>query len=274
MRYLPREDAPISGRTWHALDQAVVSSAKSQLAGRRVLEIEGPLGFGFRAMEMGEHTTEGEGRFEEARATMTAPRLAAIPLLQASFTLPIRDVAAAEEGRAVLDCGPAAKAAVAVARLEEQLVFHGSKALGAAGLMTASGSQRTKLGDWSKVGQPMEDLIKAVGTLDAAGFPGPYAAALAPGLYGELFRLYEESNVTQLQHVGQLLTAGVVKAPALTSGGVVVTAVKEFASILLAQDMIAAYVGPSGASYEFVVMESLVPRIVMPESICVLEAGK
>lgn len=104
-----------------------------------MLEVEGPFGFGFRALEMGEHPTEGEARFDDARATMTAPRLAAIPLLQAGFTLPIRDVAAAEEGRAVLDYGPPVKAAVAVARLEEQLVFQGSKALGVAGLMTAPG---------------------------------------------------------------------------------------------------------------------------------------
>jgi uncharacterized linocin/CFP29 family protein len=274
MRYLPRKDAPIKEETWRVLDQAIVSSARSQLAGRRVLAIEGPFGFGLRTMEMGEHGTEGEAAFAEARAGMTAPRVTAIPLLKASFVLPVRDVAAAEEGRAVLDSGPAAKAAVAVARLEEQLIFQGSRALAVQGLMTARGSQRTKLGDWSKLGQPIEDLVRAASALDAAGFPGPYAAALAPGLYNELFRLYEQSSVTQLEHVRQLLTAGVVKAPALSSGGVVVTAVREFASILLAQDMIAAFVGPSATDYEFVVMESLTPRIVMPETICVLEAGK
>jgi len=239
-----------------------------------LLEIEGPFGFGFRSMEMGERSAAGEASFAGARATITATHMVPIPLLQAGFTLPVRDVAAAEEGHALLDVGPVAKAAVACARLEEELVFHGNRALGIEGLLTSPKSAKVMLGDWSKLGQPLEDLVKAAAALDAAGFPGPYAAALAPGLYNELFRIYEHSNVTQLEHVRQLLPAGVVKAPALTTGGVVIAAIREFASILLAQDMLAAYVGPSGANYEFVILESLCPRITMPETICVLQQGK
>jgi len=39
MRYLPREDAPISDRVWSMIEEAVIGPAKMQLAGRRLLEI-------------------------------------------------------------------------------------------------------------------------------------------------------------------------------------------------------------------------------------------
>ena len=179
-------------------------------------------------------------------------------------------MAAAEERDNPLDLAQVANAAIACARLEEAVIFQGDKALGIEGLLTVSDASRVKLGDWSKVGQPIEDLIKAVDALGGAGFPGPYAAALAPAPFNALFRVYEDSNLTQMEHVRQMITAGLAKAPTLPSGGLVSAAGKQFASILLAQDMTPAYVGPAGPNYAFVVLESLCARIPVPQAICVL----
>jgi uncharacterized linocin/CFP29 family protein len=274
MRYLPREAVPITDRVWEMIDQAVIGPAKTQLAGRRLLETYGPFGFGTRTLDHKEHTASAEATFGDARASMTAPRTTPIPLIYAGFRLSIREIAAAEERGTLLDLDAPAKAAVACARLEDQLIFSGNKDLGIEGLLTTPKASKVRLSDWSQLGQPVEDLLKAVNALDAAGFPGPYTAALAPSLFNALYQRYTEASLTQLEHARQIITGGLVKAPTLANGGVVLAAERHFASLVLAQDMTPAFVGPTATDYEFLVVESLVPRITVPEAICVLEAGR
>jgi len=274
MRYLPREAAPISDRVWEMIDQAVIGPAKMELAGRRLLDIYGPLGFGTRSLDHEERPVAAEASFGDARASMSAPQTSPIPLIYSEFTLAVREVAAAEERGSLLDLDAPARAAIACARLEDTLIFQGNRDLGIGGLLTTPGASKVRLGDWAQLGQPVDDLIKAVNALDAAGFPGPYTAALAPALYNSLFRLYERGFRTQLEHARQVISAGLVKAPTLASGGVVLASERHFASLVLAQDMTPAFVGPTAASYQFVILESLSPRITVPQAICVLETGR
>ncbi len=274
MRYLPREDAPISDRIWDMIDAAVMGAAKSQLAGRRLLEITGPYGFGYRSFDRGEKATGVEVSWSDATAALSAAEIQPIPMLSAGFTIPVRDVATAEEQGVRLEVRSAVNAALAIARLEDKLIFEGNQALGLPGLMNVRGASKVKLGNWGDVGKAVDDLIAAVNSLDSAGFPGPYAAALAPALYNALFLRYPQSDLLQLEQARQIITGGIVKAVSLKSGGVVLALGRYFSTIIMGQDMTAAFAGPSDAQYEFIVVESLAPRIIIPETICVLEPGK
>jgi uncharacterized linocin/CFP29 family protein len=274
MRYLPREDAPFSTAVWEAMDAAVLGTAKSQLAGRRLLEITGPFGLGYRAVDLSEQATGVELKHGAVVASLSAASVQPVPMLSAGFSLALRDLAAVEEQRAPLDLRTAACAAAAVAQLEDKLVFEGAKSLGIAGLLTAAGSSKVKVGNWTEVGSAADDLIAAVNALDAAGFSGPYTAALAPALYNALLLRYPQGNMTQLDHARNIISAGLVKASTLKSGGVVMAAGKHVASLLIGQDLTTEFVGPAGMGYEFVVLESLTPRITIPEAICVLEQVK
>ena len=129
LRYLPRDAAPLTDATWQALEQTVIGAARSQLAGRRLLEIVGPLGLGVRTIGKAERAAEGEATFHQARATLSSAATLSLPLLQSSFTLAIRDLAAAEEVGNPLDLAEPALAAIATARLEDQLVFWGNPEL-------------------------------------------------------------------------------------------------------------------------------------------------
>jgi uncharacterized linocin/CFP29 family protein len=256
------------------IDEAALGAAKSQLAGRRLLEISGPYGFGYRAVDATERPAGGEVKRGEATAVLSSAQLQPVPMLSAGFTVAMRDIAAAEEHGVRLELKSAVEAAIATAHLEDKLIFEGNTGLGIAGLMTVAGAAKVKLGNWGDVGKAADDLIAAVNALDAAGFPGPYTAALAPSLYNALFLRYPQSDMLQMEHAREIITGGMVKAATLKSGGVVMQAGKHVATIMVGQDMTVAYVGPSGTSYEFVVVESLAPRVFIPEAVCVLEAGK
>jgi len=134
-------------------------------------------------------------------------------------TLGARDVAAFEDTSLPFDAGPIAASAMACAHQEDALIFNGSKRIGCAGLLNADGAGKMKLRAWDKVGDAVDDVIKAVSSLDAEGFHGPYSLALSPKRYNLLFRRYPQGNLTEMQHLQQLVTDGVIKTAAIAGGG-------------------------------------------------------
>jgi len=149
------------------------------------------------------------------------------------------------------------------------LIFKGTPPM--PGLLTVEGANELKLSPWDEVGAAAEDIIKAVTILDGAGFHGPYSLALAPSRYNLLFRRYPRGNFSELEHVKTMVTKGVFKAPILDSGGVLLASGRQFASIVLGQDMTIGFVGPTGEEIELSISESLAPLVRQPQAICVLK---
>ena len=258
-RYLTREDAPISEALWSVLDNAMVAIARSQLSGRRLLELEGPFGFGLKSVPLGDEPT---------KSGLVIGSNLPVALIERPFELGKRNLAAWEREPSSLDLQPLVEATLEAARLEDSLVFNGGP--GITGLMDAPGRQQIDLSVWTEVGSGASDVIKAVTALDGAGFHGPYALALAPERYNTLLRVYPQGGLIELDHVRSIVQGGVVKAPSLASGGVLVAAGRPFASIILGQDVSVGFVGPTSLSLEFNVSESLTVRIRQPRAVCVL----
>ena len=259
-KYLAREDAPFESAVWELLDSTMKAVAKSQLVGRRILDVEGPYGLGLKAVPLKDKETES--------GLMTSSILPVLYLRQ-PFSLGTRDIASYERDGLALDTSPVAEATLACARLEDELIFRG--ALGVPGLLTAEGSNHMALSSWEEVGMAAEEIIRAITQLDNVGFHGPYCLALAPERFNRLFRLYPQGKQTELEHIQTMVTKGVFKAPILKSGGVLLAATVQCATIMLGQDMSIGYIGPTGDRQEFLVSESLTVCIRQPMGICVLE---
>jgi uncharacterized linocin/CFP29 family protein len=152
----------------------------------------------------------------------------------------------------------------------DALVFYGSKELGVDGQLSAKGVQSAKLKSWAQVGQAVDDVIAAVTMLDDAGFHGPYSLALAPALYNLLFRRYPQGSQTEMDHMKSVITDGIVKAADIEEGGVVLASGKQFASIVVGQDLATGFVGPADGGYQFMVSESLALHLAVPEAVAVL----
>jgi len=250
-KYLARGDAPFGASIWKALDTAMIGAAKSQLVGRRLLEIEGPFGLGLKAVPMGDAiVAPGKGGAPDIAASKAIP----LALIRTTFTMAARDLASFEREGLALDLGSVAQAAMDCARLEDDLIFNGSKALDVPGLLGAAGNK----------------VQLAVTALDDSGFHGPYALALAPRRYNLLFRRYRQGNQTEMQHLQSIVTDGIFKAPILKDGGVLLNVGRAFASLVLGQDMMLGFVGPAENDLEFSISESLALRIRQPKAICVL----
>jgi uncharacterized linocin/CFP29 family protein len=266
--HLFREDAPFGDDVWERIDDTVVGAATGQLSTRRLLHVEGPYGYGTSTL-VAEETVLEEATDE--LGGVAGQCVTPLARVQKEFCISIRDIATYEKTGMPFGTADVAHAAIACAKREDQLLLHGSDSLGTTGLLNTDGSQCLEVSPWEEPGQALDDLAKAVGMLDGAGFHGPYALALAPDRYNLLFRRYPQGNMVEMEHVKSLVTEGVTKAPALSSGGVLIAAGRQFASIVLGQDLTAAFIGPAGPFYEFEVSETLALRLEHPGCVCVLD---
>ncbi len=264
--YLTREDAPFGDEIFEKLDEVVASVAKSQLSARRLLDIEGPYGLALKSVPLNDAVvSDGDVQL------LSSPVLP-VPMIQTTFTLSTRDLASYEETGFSLDTESVARAAMAAAAAEDSLLFEGNTGIGLTGLLTVVGSQTVTLGNWDEPGPAGSDTIAALTALDAAGFHGPYLMALATDLYNRLYRLLPQGFQTEMQYLESIVGGKIIKAPGIKSGGVVLAEGKQFASIVIGQDMSVGYIGPQESEFEFKIVESIAPRIRVPSSICVLKA--
>jgi uncharacterized linocin/CFP29 family protein len=259
-KYLAREDAPFDTDVWEALDAAMLETAKAQLAGRRLLPLEGPLGLGAKAVPL---------RDTEMSSGLIASEMLPVLLIQETFTLGTRDLANFERDGISLDTRPVVEATMKCVQREDELIFEGNDHV--PGLLSTDGSREQVLSDWDEVGAAANDLIEAVGKLDEAGFHGPYTLALAPQRYNRLLRLYPRGNKSELDHAKTIAAEGIHKAPVLKGGGVLLSAGRPHASIVIGQDMSIGFIGPAGDRIEFTISESLTVRIRQPQAICILK---
>jgi uncharacterized linocin/CFP29 family protein len=259
-KYLGRSEAPIGEGLWKLLDGVMVGAAKSQLAGRRIVDIEGPFGFGLKVIPLSDC---------ELADGVTGSTFVPLNQISSAFSLGKRDLAAFERDPVTLDTGPVAFAAIECAMNEDTIIFDGIN--GYPGLMNAEGSGVQTLTKWDKIGTAADQVIAAVTSLDDAGFHGPYSMALAPGLYNMLLRRYPQGDGTELDHIRTIVTEGVIKAPAIKKGGVLLASGRQYCSLVIGQDMSLGYNGPSGDELEFSIAESISLLIRAPEAICVFK---
>jgi uncharacterized linocin/CFP29 family protein len=258
--YFGLEDAPIKSKTADFLKSIMVDAAKSVLSGRRLLDIEGPFGLGLKVLPL------ADGESETGIITSAGLPLS---LIEKSFTMSTRDIAAFELDGVSLEAAELAEAAIEAARMEDGLIFKGSKEV--PGLLAVKGSSSLNLASWDQVGNAVNDIIEAVTLLDGAGLHGPYSLALAPARYNLLLRRYPTGNFSELEHIKTIATQGIVKAPAIEKGGILIASGRQFLSIVLGQDMTLNFIGPSAERMEFSIQESLVLRVRQPRAICVLK---
>ena len=260
MKYLGREEAPIKPETWNLLDSTMVEEAKTVLAGRRLLHIEGPYGLGLKAVPL-EDCAVSE--------CMLVSQFVPVHMISTTFSLGVRDLLSYEQNGLPFSASAVSDAAITVAQLEDAIIFEGAPET--PGLLTVEGANSQKLASWSTVGKAADDVIQAMISLDEAGYHGPYALALAPSRFNLLYRRYMQGIGTELEHLRSIVTDGVFKAPVLKTGGVLIATGKQYASIVIGQDMTAGFVGPVGDALEFSITESLALLVREPASICVLK---
>lgn len=270
MTWDDRDAAPFGQGVWDEIDAVARAAADEVRAGRKLLEVVGPLGFSARA---GVAEDERVGDETEERVHVHVPRVSALPVLHRSFTLGARAVAAAA-AREPLSLGGAAEAAREIARAEDRLLFAGNGAAGVRGLLEHEGAIELDAGDWTDPARAADDLLGALARLDAAGRHGPFAAAVSPARFYRLFRPHAGTALTPYQQLLPAFAGGIVKAPALPDGALVVMRSPSGPRAVVGQDLAAAYDGREGIFHRISLVESVTLLAGVPGSVAILRPGR
>jgi uncharacterized linocin/CFP29 family protein len=270
MTWADRDAAPFGQDVWDQIDAVARAAADEERAGRRLLETVGPLGFSARA---GVAEDQRVGDETDERVHVHVPRVSVLPVLHRTFSLGARAVAGAA-AREPLVLSDAAEAAREIARAEDRLLFAGNGAAGVRGLLEHAGAVELVPGDWGDPARAADDLLGALARLDAAGRHGPFAAAVSPVRYYQLFRPHRGTSLTPYQQLLPAFSGGIVKAPALEDGAVVVVRSASGPRAVVGQDLAAAYDGREGVFHRISLVESVTLLQGVPGSVAILRPGR
>jgi uncharacterized linocin/CFP29 family protein len=270
-------DAPLTDAEFIQLEKTVVEAARRQLVGRRFIELYGPLGRGVQSIpndiftENFEAKMDFQGSFDAVIESSKRVNLT-IPLLYKDFVLYWRDLEQAKVLDIPIDFSPAANAARDVANLEDQMIFHGAREFDIPGLMNVPGRLTHLIDEWYESGNAFQDIVDARNKLLEMNHNGPFALVLSPELYSLIHRVHRDTNVLEIEHIRELVTAGVFQSPVLKGRtGVLVNTGRNNFDLAVSEDFDTAYLGEEGMNHPFRVFETAVLRIKRPSAICTLE---
>jgi uncharacterized linocin/CFP29 family protein len=265
--YLRRQTAPISDRIWSALDEAVSEAARHVLAARRIATFDGPHGWDHVAARTGSMTPCGA---PEGRAVVCVPEVVLLCEIRVDFSVPWSSIEVFERGAPVLDTGPAEAAAREAALAEDRLAFYGDPVGG--GFLTGKESPRVRAQNWSRSGELLADLLRAVETLDERGVPGPYEAVLPTARYYTYLQATDEAGYPTARQLKDVLGA-VHRSPVIAGAGAVFSTRGGNFVLTVGGDLATGYRLHDRDLVHLFCAETIAAQTVSPEAVCVLEAN-
>lgn len=261
MNDLQRERAPFSAEVWEAIDAEATSVLKLRLAGRKLVDFVGPLGWNTSALDLGRTEKLPASPVEGVEGSLRR----SLPLveLRVPFTLDREEIEAMERGAKDGDLDPVVVAATRLARAEDKAIFAGYPAARIAGIMEeAKGATLSLSSDFQKY---PATVVEAMQKLRNAGVEGPYGIALGPRCYAGLNTTVTAGGYPVLQHVKQLLDGPIVWAPAV-DGAVVMSLRGGDFELSVGRDIAIGYWNHDDRSVELYLEESLTFRVLAAEA--------
>jgi uncharacterized linocin/CFP29 family protein len=217
MNNLHRELAPISSAAWAQIEDEAARTLKRHLAGRRVVDVNGPSGDAFSAVGTGHlHTIAApeEGVISRQREAQ------ALVELRVPFELERQMIDDVERGSNNSNWQPSKDAARTLAFAEDRAIFEGYAAAGIVGVRQGTSNPQKSLP--ADVRKYPEAFAEALSQLRLVGVNGPYSVLLSADAYTELAET-SDYGYPVLEHVKRLVEGKIIWAPAIDGAFVVTT---------------------------------------------------
>jgi uncharacterized linocin/CFP29 family protein len=261
MNNLKRELAPISSAAWKEIDAEATRVLKLKLAGRKLVDFEGPLGPTAGAVNTGRREPLGGSPADNVEAT----RRQTLPLieLRSYFELSREEIDAVERGAEDPELQPLIDAASRIAYAEDTAIFHGYAAGGIEGIDRASAHPILPIPDDYQA-YP-HTIAEATRLLRLAGVDGPYAIAMGPRYYAGLTHAVGDGGYPVLNVVRALVDGPLVWAPAV-NGAIVVSLRGGDFKLTIGTDVSIAYQNHTDDVVRLYLLETMAFRVLTPEA--------
>ena len=264
--WLRRSAAPLSAKTWKAIDETATSMAKQTLVARRVADVNGPRGWTHMASELGTFRSASVPKAEPG-VRFSVPDVMLLTEIRCDFRLSWAAIDIYERVGPTLEPDAIEEATRKIALAEDRLVFYGAAHW--PGLLTSDKTPRIALSDWSIPGRAVTDLLSAVEKLDELGVKGPYEAVMSPHHYYAYLRTTGEGGsypaAKQLKFViEQVHSSPIIEGAALfsTRGGDFI--------ITIGGDFTVGYRSHDENAVHLFCVETVAAQVLSPEAVCLI----
>ncbi len=261
MNHLRRDLAPIFESAWEEIQDEANDSLANYLAGRRLVEFEGPKGWTAACVSTGRiDRIDPPAEGVEAAVRSVRPMVE----LRADFKLSRHEIDAVDRGATDADLEPLVQAARHIAIAEDKLLFEGAPEHNICGM--AAGSEHEAISiSGDDYGDFPSLVAHAVGTLRAAGVDGPYGLALGPRCYTGVIETSEKGGMPVMEHLKLITSGPVVWAPGMDGSLVLSMRGGDF-RLTVGQDFAIGYRSHDADSVELYLEESLTFSNDSPEA--------
>jgi uncharacterized linocin/CFP29 family protein len=265
MNNLHRELAPISDAAWAQIEEETTRTLKRFLAGRRVVDVNGPGGVSLSAIGTGHlKTIAPPGDSVLARQH----EVKALVELRSPFELDRQQIDDVERGSNDSDWQPAKDAAQKIAYAEDRAVFEGYAAAGICGIRQGTSNPIMTLP--ADVLQYPDAIAQALSQLRLVGVNGPYSVLLGAEAYTALAET-SDNGYPVLEHVKKLIKDEIIWAPAISGAFVLSTRGGDF-DLHIGQDVSIGYLSHTDSVVRLYLQETLTFLLLTAEAAVVLVA--
>jgi len=259
MNNLHRELAPISDSAWTQIEEEATRTLKRYLAGRRVVDVQGPAGSVLSAVGTGHLQTiaaPGDGIIARQRAVK------ALIELRVPFELDRQAIDDVERGANDSDWQPVKDAARRIAFAEDRAIFDGYAAAGIEGIR--QGTSNPVLALPADARAYPDAIAQALSQLRLVGVNGPYSVLLGADAY-TLLAETRDQGYPVLQHIKRLLDGEIVWAPAIAGAVVLSTRGGDF-DLHIGQDVSIGYASHTASAVSLYLQETFTFLLLTTEA--------
>jgi uncharacterized linocin/CFP29 family protein len=266
MNNLHRELAPISDAAWSEIEEETSRTLKRYLAGRRVVDVQGPGGVALSAVGTGHlRNVAAPGDGILARQREVKPLVE----LRVPFELDRQQIDDVERGATDSDWQPAKDAARLLAFAEDRAIFEGYAAAGIGGIRESTSNPVIALP--ADVPAYPDVIAQALGQLRLAGVNGPYSVVLSADAYTALSET-SDHGYPVLQHIKSLVDGEIIWAPAISGAFVLTTRGGDF-GLYIGEDVSIGYSSHDDKVVRLYLQETFTFRLLTTEAAVALTAS-
>jgi uncharacterized linocin/CFP29 family protein len=259
MNNLHRELAPISAEAWGEIEEEASRTLKRYLAGRRVVDVQGPAGPQLSAVGTGhQKTIAAPAEGIQARQREVKPLVE----LRVPFVLEREAIDDVERGSEDSDWQPVKDAARLIAFAEDGAIFEGYDAANIQGIRQGTSNPIMTLP--ADVRAYPDAIAQALNQLRLAGVNGPYCVVLGAEPYTALQESSDEGYPI-LAHIKRLIDSDIVWAPAIHGAFVLSTRGGDF-DLNIGQDVSIGYLSHTDTTVTLYLQASFTFRLLTTEA--------
>ncbi|MEU6232914.1 family 1 encapsulin nanocompartment shell protein [Kitasatospora sp. NPDC047058] len=263
MSNLHRDLAPVSAAAWAEIEEEARQAFKLHIAGRRVVDLNGPGGAALAAVGTGHLTPvdpPAEGVLAHAREVRPLVEL------RVPFAVSRAAVDDVERGSRDSDWQPVKDAARTLALAEDRAIFEGYQAAAIEGIRAGAANPPIPLP--ADVRDYPTTVSQALTALRLAGVGGPYALLLGADPFTAVSET-SDHGYPVAAHIARLLDGEIIWAPAIRGACLLSARGGDF-ELFLGEDVSVGYLSHDAGSVSLYLQESMTFRLHTGEAAVVL----